>query len=222
MPVGPCAALLALLAAAAAQPCRPDAGATLPPQLAPEAVNPPPAAPLPPPAAPLPPAGLIAGPCPQAISFAQALARVAGQNPQVAFANEQVNVSFAQLRQAQVCWLPSIQAGVNYQNHDGPLQNSDGSITSASRSALEAGLGMYAVGGGAPAIPGLSARFAVADALFLPRAANQEVAAQQDAAAATTHDYLMMVAVAIWTCCGPTRNRPSPRTRWTTPSNWPP
>ncbi len=83
------------------------------------------------------------------ITFAEALATAAGRNPRIAYANEQINEAFAQLRGAKVLWLPSIQAGINYQNHDGPLQNSDGSIPVASRSALEAGLGMYAVGGGA-------------------------------------------------------------------------
>jgi outer membrane protein TolC len=132
----------------------------------------------------------------EVISFPKVLALVVGQNPQVAFTNEQINEAFAQVRGAKVLWLPSIQAGINYQNHDGPLQNSDGTITSASRSALEAGLGMYAVGGGAPAIPGLSAKFAMADAVFQPRIAGQQAAARQQAATATTHDYLLFVAVA--------------------------
>jgi len=131
----------------------------------------------------------------EVISFSSALAMVAGRNPQIAFANEQINEAFAQLRGANALWLPSIQAGVNYQNHDGPLQNSDGSITSGSRSALEAGLGMYAVGGGAPAVPGMSAKFAVADAVFQPRIASQQVAARQDAATGTTHDLLLFVSV---------------------------
>ena len=130
------------------------------------------------------------------INFPKALAMVSGQNPQIAFANEQISEAFAQLRGARVLWLPSIQAGVNYQNHDGPLQNSDGTIPVASRSALEAGLGMYAVGGGAPAIPGVSAKFAVADAVFQPRIAGQQVAARQQAATAATHDLLLLAAVA--------------------------
>ena len=119
-----------------------------------------------------------------------------GQNPQIAFANEQIREAFAQLRGARFLWLPSIQAGINYQNHEGPLQNSNGTITVANRSALEAGLGMYAVGGGAPAIPGVTAKFAMADAVFQPRIAEQQAAAQQHAAAATTHDFLLFVAVA--------------------------
>ncbi len=132
----------------------------------------------------------------EVISFPRVLALVSGQNPQVAFANEQIRGAFAQLRGARVLWLPSIQAGINYQNHTGPFQNSDGSITVANRSALEAGLGMDAVGGGAPAIPGLSAKFSVADAVYQPRVAGQQVAAIQHAAAATSHDVLLSAALA--------------------------
>jgi outer membrane protein TolC len=132
----------------------------------------------------------------QVITFGEALATAAGRNPQIGYANGQINEAFAQLRGARFLWLPSIQAGINYQNHDGPVQNSDGSITVASRSALQAGLGMYAVGGGAPAIPGVTAKFAMADAVFQPRIANQQVAARQNAAAGTAHDYLLYAAVA--------------------------
>jgi len=146
--------------------------------------------------APLPQGRVIPAANQEVISFSKALALVSGQNPQVAFANEQIRGAFAQLRGARVLWLPSIQAGINYQNHDGPLQNSNGTITDANRSALEAGLGMYAVGGGAPAIPGVSAKFAVADAVFQPRIAGQQVAAQQHAATATSHDFLLNTAVA--------------------------
>ena len=156
-----------------------------------EGINPPMTLP------PLGPQGRVAAAENQeVINFSRALALVSGQNPQVAFANEQIHEAFAQLRGARVLWLPSIQAGINYQNHDGPLQNSDGSITMANRSALEAGLGMYAVGGGAPAIPGVTAKFAVADAVFQPRIAGQQVAARQDAAKSTNHDFLLYVAVA--------------------------
>ncbi len=152
---------------------------------------------LPMPQALLPPQGPMAPVENQeVINFPKALALASGQNPQIAFANEQIHEAFAQLRGARVLWLPSIQAGINYQNHDGPLQNSDGTIVTASRSALEAGLGMYAVGGGAPAVPGVSAKFAMADAVFQPRIAGQQVAARQQAATATTHDFLLFAAVA--------------------------
>jgi outer membrane protein TolC len=148
----------------------------------------------------MPPAEAAGGAAPaenqEVINFPRALALVSGQNPQIAFANEQIHEAFAQLKGAKVLWLPSIQAGLSYINHDGPLQNSDGTVPVDSRSAVEAGLGMYAVGGGAPAIPGLSAKFALADAVFQPRIAGQQVAARQHAATAATHDLLLFGAVA--------------------------
>ena len=64
-----------------------------------------------------------------------------------------VDEAFAQLRGAQVLWLPTIQAGVGYINHDGPLQNSDGSITVGQPFGVGGRLGMYAVGGGARRFP---------------------------------------------------------------------
>ena len=42
----------------------------------------------------------------------------------------------------------------------------------------------------------MSAKFAVADAVFQPQIAGQEAAARQNAATATTHDYLLYAAVA--------------------------
>jgi outer membrane protein TolC len=132
----------------------------------------------------------------EVISFSRALTLVSGQNPQVAFANEQINEAFAQLRGARVLWLPSIQAGISYIKHEGPLQANDGTVPVASRAAIEAGLGMYAVGGGPPAVPGVSAKFGLADAVFQPRIASQELAAWQHAATATSHDFLLFVAVA--------------------------
>jgi outer membrane protein TolC len=132
----------------------------------------------------------------EVISFATALGLVARQNPRIAFANAQVDEAYAQLQGARVLWLPAINVGANYKSHDGPLQNSDGTITVANRSAAEAGFGMYAVGGGAPAIPGLSAKFGLSDAIFQPRIADQEVAARRQATAAATNDLLLFVAVA--------------------------
>jgi outer membrane protein TolC len=132
----------------------------------------------------------------EAISFATALTLVARQSPQIAFANEQVNEAFARLRGAQVLWLPAIRAGASYISHNGPLQDSNGAITVASRSAMEAGMGTFAVGSGAPAIPGVTAKFGLTDAIFQPRIAGQEVAARRQAAAAKCNDLLLYVAVA--------------------------
>ncbi len=76
-----------------------------------------------------------------------ALAAVSGQNPQVAYANARICESFAQAQAARVLWLPSIHAGLSYDNHSGTLQAENGDVSDLSRSALQAGLGMGAVGG---------------------------------------------------------------------------
>ena len=130
------------------------------------------------------------------IDFSTALGMVSGQNPQVAFANERIAEAYAHLRSARVLWLPSIRGGISFDKHEGPLQANDGTIVSSSRWALEPGLGMLAVGGGAPAIPGVVANFRLADALFQPRIAGFSAAARENAATATTHDLLLLVPVA--------------------------
>jgi len=132
----------------------------------------------------------------RSISFAQALSVVAAQNPRIAFARERINEAFAELRGARVLWLPSIRAGLYYGKHEGPLQTDTGAIVLGSRSTLETGMGMQAVGGGSPAVPGVAANFRAADAVFQPRIAGDEVAARQHAATATTHDLLLFVAAA--------------------------
>ena len=80
------------------------------------------------------------------ISLPSALAAVSGQNPQVAYANARICESFAQAQAARVLWLPSIHAGLSYDNHGGTLQAVNGDVADASRSALEAGLGIGATG----------------------------------------------------------------------------
>jgi outer membrane protein TolC len=100
------------------------------------------------------------------------------------------------LRAAKVLWLPSIRAGLSYHHHEGPLQDNVGAIVVGSRSALEAGLGTTAVGAGSPAIAGVSADFRLSDAVFQPRIAGQQVAARNHAATATSHDFLLLAAVA--------------------------
>jgi outer membrane protein TolC len=130
------------------------------------------------------------------ISFSRALALVSGGNPQIAFADERISEAFAQLRGAKVLWLPSIRAGLSYNKHEGTLQETGGAVLDVSRTALDAGLGVQAVGAGSPAIPGVTANFRLTDAIFQPRIADQQVAARQHAATATTHDLLLFAAVA--------------------------
>ncbi|HUG92830.1 MAG TPA: TolC family protein [Planctomycetaceae bacterium] len=130
------------------------------------------------------------------IDFESALALAAGRNPQVAFANERIREAFARLRQAEALWLPTINAGANYNKHEGTIQNVEGEIIDASRQSIYAGLGARAVGAGSPASPGLVAAFHTSDAVFQPRIERRATAARQYAATAAINDTLLNVSLA--------------------------
>ncbi|MGE0759590.1 MAG: TolC family protein [Pirellulaceae bacterium] len=132
---------------------------------------------------------------PVPIDLGTALLVTAGQNPQVQFALQRIQESYAQLRLAQVLWVPSIRAGVNYNKHDGVIQNVEGDMLSTSRSSVYAGLGGRAVGAGSPAMPGLVIDVPVRDVLFQPRIAEQAWGASQHASTATHNDALLRTAV---------------------------
>lgn len=125
-----------------------------------------------------------------------ALALVAGQNPQVGFARWRIREAYANLEQARVLWLPSIQAGTSYHHHEGTLQDSSGNILDVSRSSLETGLGAGAVGAGTTPQPGIVAQFQLVDALFQPAVAQRTLWAQEHACDAVLNDQLLEAAIA--------------------------
>ncbi len=131
-----------------------------------------------------------------AIDLGTALQLTAGENPQVAFALERIQEAFAQLRAAEVLWVPSLRGGVNYNKHEGRIQDVEGSIIETSRGSLYAGFGAQAVGAGSPTIPGLALNLHLRDAVFQPRIAERVVRARQEASRATTNDALLSTALA--------------------------
>jgi len=100
----------------------------------------------------------------------------------IAIANQQLHIAAAQLEGAKVLWLPSLYGGVDYLHHDGPLQNTDGSIAQSSRSSLYTGAAPFAV-------------FAVTDAIFQPLAQRQVARAQEANVQTATNDTLTSVAL---------------------------
>jgi outer membrane protein TolC len=124
------------------------------------------------------------------------LARVANDNPRVGFALAQVQEAFARLQLADAQWFPNLQAGVSYNRHDGPLQNTDGTITQVSRQALNTGLGAGALGSGTPPVAGLSTRLNLGEAIFAPKVLGNEANARQAAFTATLNDTLLATALA--------------------------
>jgi len=133
---------------------------------------------------------------PITIDLPTALSMAVGQNPQIAFAAARYRESYARLNGAQRLWLPSIRAGVSFNNHSGNLQASDGNVLDVDRSSLQAGLGVQAVGAGTPAVPGVAAQFHTSDALFQPKIERNATAASQAATQTATNDTLLATALA--------------------------
>ncbi|HVT30575.1 MAG TPA: TolC family protein, partial [Lacipirellulaceae bacterium] len=130
------------------------------------------------------------------MDMSTALALVAGQNPQVGFAQSQIREAYADVERANVLWLPSIQSGVSYHHHEGTLQDSGGTILDNSQSSLEAGLGAGAVGAGTTTLPGIVAQFQLVDAIFQPEIARRAAAAQVHGRDSVLNDQLLEAAIA--------------------------
>jgi outer membrane protein TolC len=132
----------------------------------------------------------------QSIDLATALMLTTGQNPQVAFARARIEEALAQIDRANALKLPSIRAGVNYNKHEGRIQDVAGTVIETSRGSYYSGLGANAVGAGSPAVPGIVSQFHVADAIFQPRIAQRTACARQAGTNAVIHDQLLATALA--------------------------
>jgi outer membrane protein TolC len=130
------------------------------------------------------------------INLPTALAMIGGQHPVVGFAQWRVQEAYAQLDRAKVMWLPSIQSGFNYRRRDGNYQAVDGEIVDVNLNSMNYGLGAGAVAAGSPTRPGVVAQFHLADALFLPKAAQKNAWARGHAATAVINQQLLNGGIA--------------------------
>ncbi len=96
-------------------------------------------------------------------------------------AQQQLRVATAQLLGARVLWLPTVFTGVDWNHHDGPIQNNDGTVTHSSRSSLYVGTEPFLI-------------VNISDALFTPLAQRQVQRAQQANVQTATNDTLNAVA----------------------------
>jgi outer membrane protein TolC len=129
------------------------------------------------------------------IDLPTALQLADANNLQVAFAREQISIAIAQVDRANALWLPSVRGGLNYNRHEGAIQRVEGAQIQNSRGAFYAGLGAGGYGASSPQVPGLYSNFSLTDALFQPLAARQFAGSRAQAAAATTNDTLLEVAL---------------------------
>jgi outer membrane protein TolC len=134
---------------------------------------------------PLPPAQPGACEKPLPINLATAL-RLAGARPVIITAAQaSVDVAAAELARARVAWLPSVYVGAGYYRHDGATQGQSGNFYINSKDQFLAG-------------GGLTARVAVADALFAPLAARQVLRARQIDVQTARNDALLATAEAYF------------------------
>lgn len=130
------------------------------------------------------------------LNLPTALSIVGGQHPVVGQAQWRVQQAYAELDQARVLWLPTIQPGFNFHRHDGRFQASDGSVIDVNRNSLHFGLGAGSVGAGPVMRHGLMAQFHLADAIFQPQVAEKTAWARGHAASAALNRTLRDAALA--------------------------
>lgn len=130
------------------------------------------------------------------VTLLSVLEVVDSDNPNINVARHRVEEAYAVWQRADKLWLPSLRAGVNYNKHEGRIQDVLGSNVETSRGALYTGLGAAAVGAGSPVIPGIYANFHLADAVFQPRIAGQAAMAREANAEVTVNDHLLQAAQA--------------------------
>ncbi len=123
-----------------------------------------------------------------AIDLPSVMSMTNASHPLVAYMRWRVEEAEAQSQRAETLWLPSLRAGLNFNKHEGRIQDVAGNVINTSRGSFYGGLGAQAVGAGSPAVPGLYANFHLTDLLHQPEIAEQEKCARQHAATAAEHD----------------------------------
>ncbi len=104
-------------------------------------------------------------------------------NPTIALARARVEEAYGRVRQAELLWLPDLQAGTAYYRHDGEIQNSTGVVFQTSKS-------------NASAIGGAVLNVDSGEALFAPLISRRVAEAQAAASRAVNNNIQLDVALA--------------------------
>jgi outer membrane protein TolC len=136
------------------------------------------------------------------IDLETALVLAGAENPTIALAREAVQASLAEQMQARALFLPTLDAGMDFDLHRGNLQSAQGVIEKVNRQSLYAGAGAGAVGAGTVAVPGVRLTAHLADAWFEPRAARQAVQGRELDARAVGNAVLLDVTRAFFQLAG--------------------
>jgi outer membrane protein TolC len=123
--------------------------------------------------------------------------RLAGvENPEILIARQRVAGAEALQMLAYALTLPNLNAGLNYDAHTGPLQQSSGNILKVNRNALYLGLGANAVAAGTVGIPGIQYIVNLSDGFFNALAIRQNVRARQFDSLAVRNQVFLRVCLA--------------------------
>ncbi len=162
-----------------------------------------PSAPRPPETAPAfaPPIGDPATPSvpesapPYPIDLPTALRLADGHNPVIGVARVQILEALAQRSAARALLLPHLNAGLNYHDHNGPLQRASGTILNLkAEQSLYFGGGARTLAAESVAIPAVNIFSPLTEAIYEPLAAQQRLAGVRLNASATVNAILLDVA----------------------------
>lgn len=103
----------------------------------------------------------------------------------IELASRRLQVAAAQLRGANVLWLPNLIVGTDYFRHDGRIQDIQGNVFDTSKQGFMVGGAPYLV-------------FSLADAIFSPLAIRQKVRARQAEVQTAANDTLVAVTQAYF------------------------
>ncbi|MEC8557609.1 MAG: TolC family protein [Planctomycetota bacterium] len=141
------------------------------------------------------------------LNLPSVLATITPSHPVVGFARWRVQEAYADLARDRALWLPTLQAGFSFHNHDGNYQASNGQIVDVNRNSFQYGLGIGGVAAGTTAQPGLIARFHLADAIFLPKVRQKTAWARGHSASATMNRQLLDAGQAYYQLLSAHQNR---------------
>jgi outer membrane protein TolC len=130
------------------------------------------------------------------IDLASALDLAGVRNPEIMLARERVTETAAIRQFAAAQILPNLNAGMNFDAHSGPVQQSSGHILNLSRSALYVGAGANAVAAGSVNIPGVMWNQNISQGIFTYLVARQTVRQQQFSSQAVRNEVLKRVSLA--------------------------
>lgn len=134
-----------------------------------------------------------------AIDLPTVLRLAGGNNLQIAIAVERVNQAVARSDAADVLWVPSLNAGVVYNQQSGRIQSTQGDVIETTRNSLfvggGAGVANAPLNGGAGGPARMFVDLALVDVLFEPLAARQTVRASSADHSTTFNDTLLAVSL---------------------------